>query len=946
MDSSPVSRRVASKELGLYFASPAAWLFLAGFATVCLFIFFWAESFFARNIADVRPLFEWMPVLLIFLCSALTMRLWSEERRSGTLEHVLVQPSALWRFVLGKFRACMVLLVLALVTTLPLPITVGLIAELDWGPVLAGYLATLLLGSAYLAIGLYVSAGTDSPVVSLIASTSLCGLLYVVGSPIFTEFFPGSTAELLRQLGTGSRFDNITRGVIDARDLFYYFSLTLAFLVLNVYALEREGWTRFASTPRQRYWRVGVFLVLANLLLANTWMARMPELRVDVTAGSLHSISQPSREMLSQLREPLLIRGYFSARTHPLLAPLEPQLRDLIKEYEIAGDGKVKVEFVDPAQHPEIEREANKRYGIRAAPFQVADRYQSALVSAYFNVLVQYGSEYEVLSFADLIEVRTSTSGQTEVLLRNPEYDITRAIRDVMYNYRAGGDLFAGIEKPVEFIGYVSNEAQLPPLLNAYRQSMLAQLETAQAASDGKFSFRFLEPEAGSGELARQINDEWGFAPMATALDEEQEFYFYLTLADQHQVVQLPTGEFDPTSFRQSLDSGLKRFARGFTKTVSLSVPKVNEQMAKYGLGGPGFANLERAITRDYSIIKEDLSDGSVDPEADILAVVAPHQLNEQAVFAIDQFLMRGGTVILATSPYSVQREQGVLRRVDWSSGLESWLSHNGIDIGNSLVLDERNAMFPAPVRRESGDYEFHDVRMVNYPYFLNIRRSGIAKHALTGGLPQVTLAWVSPLEVQRRDNRRVSELLWSSPRAWLSDSIDITPRADSSGQNIPFRPDDGATRQRRNLGAILQGRFDSPFDSPPVRGGTTGFDSGVSSLIKHSPESSRILVFPSNDFLSDQVLASLVHATGTQYLGPMELFSNALDWALQEEQLLDIRSRAHFNRTLPPMEQQARVLLELFNYGTALLWVLLLALWRWLLQHRRRKLFARELGL
>ena len=98
-----------------------------------LFHLFWVESFFARNIADIRPLFEWMPVLLIFLCGALTMRMWSEERRTGTIEHILTQPAGLWRFVLGKFRACFSLLLLALVTTLPLPVTVALMADLDWG---------------------------------------------------------------------------------------------------------------------------------------------------------------------------------------------------------------------------------------------------------------------------------------------------------------------------------------------------------------------------------------------------------------------------------------------------------------------------------------------------------------------------------------------------------------------------------------------------------------------------------------------------------------------------------------------------------------------------------------------------------------------------------------------------------------------------------------------
>jgi len=179
-----VLRRVASKEVTLFFSSPVAYLFLAAFAAVSLFVFFWGESFFARNIADVRPLFEWMPILLIFLCSTLTMRLWSEERRTGTLEHVLTQPVPLWSFVVGKFIGCLWLLVIALLITLPLPVTVAFLGELDWGPVLSGYLATFFLGAAYLAIGLFVSSRSNNQIVSLILAVAVCGLFYLAGSPV------------------------------------------------------------------------------------------------------------------------------------------------------------------------------------------------------------------------------------------------------------------------------------------------------------------------------------------------------------------------------------------------------------------------------------------------------------------------------------------------------------------------------------------------------------------------------------------------------------------------------------------------------------------------------------------------------------------------------------------------------------------------------------------
>ncbi|MEQ8516076.1 MAG: Gldg family protein, partial [Chromatocurvus sp.] len=344
-------------------------------------------------IADVRPLFEWMPVLLIFLAAALTMRLWSEERSRGTLEYILTRPVPLWQFVLGKFLACAALLLVALAATLPLPLTVAAIADLDWGPVLAGYLATALLGCSYLSIGLFVSALSANAMLSLMGSVLLCGALYLVGSPLITGFFNDDTATALRLLGSGSRFDSITRGVIDLRDLYYYAALCAGFLALNVYTLDRQRWAQDTRQARHRLWHAGIALLLLNLLLAGVWLQQLPALRVDATEGRLYSISDPTRDLLDQTREPLLIRGYFSERTHPLLAPLVPQIKDLLQEYAVVGGDRVQVEFVDPADDPGMEQEANETYSINATPFQVADRYQSALVNAYFNVLVSYGGE-------------------------------------------------------------------------------------------------------------------------------------------------------------------------------------------------------------------------------------------------------------------------------------------------------------------------------------------------------------------------------------------------------------------------------------------------------------------------------------------------------------------------------------------------------------------------
>ena len=942
--------RVAQKELRLFFSSPVAWLFLGTFIAVSLFVFFWVEAFFARNIADVRPLFEWLPVLLIFLAAALTMRLWSEERSRGTLEHILTQPVPLWQFVLGKFLACTALLLMALAATLPLPLTVAAIANLDWGPVLAGYLAAALLGCAYLSIGLFVSARSANGMVSLMGSVLLCGLLYVLGSPLLTGFFNDNTATLLRLLGSGSRFDSITRGVIDLRDLYYYLAVCAGFLALNVYSLDRLRWAREARHPRHRLWHAGVTLLLINLLLGGIWLQQLPSLRADVTEGRLYSISSPTRDLLDQVSEPLLIRGYFSERTHPLLAPLVPQIKDLLKEYAVVGGDRVQVEFVDPADNPEMERKANETYGIDATPFQVADRYQSALVNAYFHVLVSYGGEHETLGFADLIEVKATGGSQPEVALRNPEFDITRAIRDVLYTYRAGGNLFQQLDRPVRLTGYVSADDRLPELLVNYRDAIEETLQAQIARADGRFSVEFVEPEAGDGAVAERIIDEWGFQPMLASLDDPREFFFYLTLEDDHQVVQLPTGAFDPESFEQTLEAGLKRFASSFTKTIALVFPEQDGgRVPGMAPAAHTFQTLEREVSRDYSILREDLSDGEVDASADLLVVLAPENLADTAVYAIDQFLMRGGTVVLGTSAFSIEARGGDLRMREVDSGLDSWLTRQGIDIAPEMVLDPRHRAYPVPVMRRVGGYEFRDMQFVDYPYFIDVREEGLnPQHPITAGLPNLALAWASPVAVTRSDSAVSYEwLLRSSPGAWRSSARNVMPGAADVGAAA-----DDAPRRRETLGVLLQGRFQSAFEQPPGR--EIRADAGIEenaaaagsqrirSHLGQSSDAARLIVVGSNNFASDQVLSGLVAASGTQFLGPVELVMNSLDWALTDGNLLQIRSRAHFNRTLPPMDDSAQARLEYLNYAAGLLLLALFALVHWLRQ-RRRRLYWRE---
>jgi ABC-2 type transport system permease protein len=236
-------RAVAARELRAYFDSPIAYVFLTVFAGAAIFTFFNVQTFFSRGIADLRGLFTPLPFLMILLVPALTMRLWAEEQKQGTLEVLLTLPVRDHELVAGKFLASWTLLGCALLLTLALPVTVAVLGKLDWGPVVGGYIGALLLGAAYLAVGQFLSASTENQILAFILALVVCLALYGVGTEGFSGLFADRTASALRAIGTGSRFQSIARGVIDIRDLVYYASLTLFFLAACVIAVRARRWT-------------------------------------------------------------------------------------------------------------------------------------------------------------------------------------------------------------------------------------------------------------------------------------------------------------------------------------------------------------------------------------------------------------------------------------------------------------------------------------------------------------------------------------------------------------------------------------------------------------------------------------------------------------------------------------------------------------------------------
>ncbi len=228
---------IARREFRAYFTSPIAYVYLSTFLVVMTWLFF--RGFFLIGEASLRSFFGLMPWIYLFFVPAVAMGKWAEERKAGTLELLFTYPLGKGSVVVAKFLAGLGLISVALLLTLLIPVTVSFLGPLDWGPVIGGYLGLLFLGGAYLAISLWVSSLTENQIIAFIVGVVACFALFIVGEPIVTAGLPVFVAQFFQYLGLGSHFESIGRGVIDSRDLIYYFSMIGFFLFMNWKTLQR-----------------------------------------------------------------------------------------------------------------------------------------------------------------------------------------------------------------------------------------------------------------------------------------------------------------------------------------------------------------------------------------------------------------------------------------------------------------------------------------------------------------------------------------------------------------------------------------------------------------------------------------------------------------------------------------------------------------------------------
>ena len=233
---------IFKRELLSYFSTPLAYVFIVIFLALIGSFTFYLGNFFVRGQADLNSFFAFHPWVYILLIPAVTMRLWAEERKSGTIELLMTLPLTTAQSVVGKFFAAWFFIFIALILTFPIWITVNYLGQPDNGVILAGYVGSFFMSGAYLSIGSCVSAFTKNQVIAFVVAATLCFIFTMSGVDIVLNFFkvwaPEFLVNTISSMSFLTHFESITKGVIEIRDFLFYLSVIIFWLFLNIIVVE------------------------------------------------------------------------------------------------------------------------------------------------------------------------------------------------------------------------------------------------------------------------------------------------------------------------------------------------------------------------------------------------------------------------------------------------------------------------------------------------------------------------------------------------------------------------------------------------------------------------------------------------------------------------------------------------------------------------------------
>ncbi len=379
------------REMKAYFNSPIAYIFVIVFVVLTCGLYM--ASFFLAGRADMRPFFGLLPIVLMVFVPAVTMRLWAEDKKMGTIELLLTFPMKSWQILLGKFIASLIFVVVALAGTATLPIVVSVLGNPDPGPVVGGYLGALLLGAFFLSVGLFISGLCKDQIVAFILSIIASFFFFFIGTDFFTAviggWIGGFASFLQDYVGLTRHFEGIQRGVVDVRALIYFLSMMALFLALN--AIYLEGRLR----PKAKAIFTGaVVLLLAATVMVNVVVAGFRAGRFDLTEGKIYTVSESAAKVLKGLKDQVQLKFYVSPKDKmpAMLKTIEQDVTDKLEEFRIVSDNVLQYKVYDPSDDPGLADKIREK-GVQPFLAQTVDKDEMSTKLIYSSIMISYAEK-------------------------------------------------------------------------------------------------------------------------------------------------------------------------------------------------------------------------------------------------------------------------------------------------------------------------------------------------------------------------------------------------------------------------------------------------------------------------------------------------------------------------------------------------------------------------
>ncbi|BBB31807.1 antibiotic transport system permease protein [Thermotomaculum hydrothermale] len=936
---------IAKREFKNYFVSPVAYIVIGVFLVVVGWFFF--STFFIYNQASLRKLFDLFPYVLAFIIPAITMRLFAEEKAQGTIETLKTLPFNDFEIVFGKFLGAFFFSIVMLLPTLSYVIFVSRIGDLDGGAVFGGYLGSILLVTSFIAIGIFASSITKNQVVSFIIATLISNFLVLLKA--FLVVLPESLVTFFRVLSVSYHFDNFAKGIVDSRDIVYFLSLVVIFIVATIEVLREKDVKKEKKILASSTARIALYLVL--LIVLNIAENASSTFRFDLTQNKIYSLSKVSKDSVKQLVEPMTVKVFFSKNLPAPYNGIEQYLKDLLEEYSIYGGDKFNYQFYDlSSKEGEVteklkqNEELAQNYGISPVQIQVVEHDEVKFQKAYMGLVIICG---------DLVEKIPAITSPNGI-----EYRITSKIVKINNKINRFLSLKGNIKvtlylsKSLERIGKYMGLGDLAGLESTV-DSLVGELNKQNY---GKLEFETVDPlkvkvDEKLIKNGRVLDLRWKPFMSPEGKVEGGEGFIGLTVQYQNEIEGVPVIKVVniPIIGPQYKLANKDELKNSLTAAID-SVLNLNEKIgyvvsngavSPYGFGqneGDVASNFFNLLGENYKVVTLNLKDDNLNEVNALIVPGIKEKLSDYELYKLDQFIMSGKPVLFLVDNFAEQKARNMmgvpqLKAID--TGLDKLLLHYGIDVRKSIVMDKNCFKQKLPQALGGGEQKIYYAPVIKneninhkLPYLENLK-----------GFIVLLNSPVLPEKGKLSKDTKAEILFKSSKDSWIqSGFIALNPMFIQP-------PAKASDFKQQPLAVQLTGKLTSFFKGKPI---PEKPDEGKEKVKKKEKQKSIVKNIESENAKLDSTDNAKMIVFGTSAIiknnfidrdgmGPNSmLMLNSLDYLTGRIEFAKMRSKAQFYNPLKETTPSQRAFIKWFNIAGLAILVAIFGLIVWFLRRKK----------